>query len=149
MIRTLMLGCNNLNILSKNIEKLLKSKHYYNFIKTNFINTGFTFFLQISLISQPLHSLPVIHIYKNPHIPNILYNFQLWLLCILQCISAIVKCYSEYVCSHPGCHSVAAYLSDSVWRLIAKYRRSLCAASRCGNWIRLPASELFMRTGVS
>lgn len=40
VIRTLMLGCNTLNILSKKIEKLLKSKHDCNFIRTNFINTG-------------------------------------------------------------------------------------------------------------
>lgn len=77
MIRTLMLGCNNLNILSKIIEKLLKSKHYYHFIRTNFINTGLLFPPQISLISQRLHSLPVIHIYKNADLPNILYNSQL------------------------------------------------------------------------
>lgn len=35
-----MLGCNNLNSVSKNNEKLLKSKkskHYYNFIRTDFV----------------------------------------------------------------------------------------------------------------
>lgn len=130
----MILGCNNLNILSKNIKKLLKSKHYYDLIRTYFINTGFLFFSPtfhsshniciLSLYSTytKMQTCPTYYTIHNSNslafysvqvqslrVPHSEYVFSSWL--------PYNRCISKWQCLKTNC----------------QVRKSLCAASCCGD----------------